>query len=152
MKLTRNQNRLNEQNARRTEAQTARASMMLPYHAKCRFLYAIKAQPTFAAKLASTIKQSDMYDQIGSVSQKYLSGDPSRISKGGARSARDGRGQHHKVNGEWVSNSVQTHVGKAGFMADCHSIGSADLPVAFASLASASASADIERPEVSSEE
>jgi len=85
-----------------------------------------------------------MMDSIGIASARFISGDTSRMTRTGAKSARDNRGN--------ANDAIQTHCGFAGYACNDYSIGSADLPVAFASLASASASADIERPEVQSEE
>ena len=117
---------------------------VMAYSAKLAMLATIKSEPALVAKLAASVRESNMMDSIGVASARFVSGDTSRMARAGAKSARDGRGN--------ANDNIQTHVGVAGYACNDYSIGSADLPVAFASLASASASADIERPEVQSEE
>ena len=120
------------------------ARSTMAYASKLAMLATIKSEPALVAKHAASVRESEMMESIGVASARFISGDSSRMSRASAKSARDNRGN--------CNDAIQTHVGFAGYACETHSIGSADLPSVFVSLVNASASADIERPEVQSEE
>jgi len=91
-----------------------------------------------APALEAARKASTMLDSIGVASARFIAGDTSRMSRAGAVSARDGRGDGH----------IQTHAGFAGYACEAYGIGTVDLPSAFAPLVASAASADVERPEM----
>jgi len=120
------------------------ARSTMAYASKLAMLATIKSEPALVAKHAASVRESEMMESIGVASARFISGDTSRMTRASAKSARDNRGN--------VNDTIQTHCGFAGYACEAYASGSADLPVAFLPLVNASTSADIERPEVQSEE
>ena len=120
------------------------ARSTMAYASKLAMLATIKSEPALVAKHAASVRESEMMESIGVASARFISGDTSRMTRASAKSARDNRGN--------VNDTIQTHCGFAGYACEAYASGSADLPVAFLPLVYASTSADIERPEVQSEE